>query len=89
MIFVPAATENTIFVVATTYSSGYSLPWPELAFSRRIKGINSYAMSRLKSGIEKNSLSEYFHSEDRKDLKCLCLVWSGLVWSGLIEFPRM
>jgi hypothetical protein len=27
-------------------------------FSRRIKGINSYAMSRSESGIE-NSLSEY------------------------------
>ena len=37
-----------------THSHGRSRP-----FSRRIKGINSYAMSRSKSGIEMNSLSEY------------------------------
>jgi hypothetical protein len=43
-----------LYVHRGTHSHGRSRP-----FSRRIKGINSYTMSRSKSGIEMNSLSEY------------------------------
>ena len=40
-------------------------------------------------GIKWDFLRNFCSSIDRKDLKCVVVIWSGLVWSVPIEFPRM